>query len=137
MKKTAYWIILNIAALCISFYLYTQGVVVEAFRNDALYINEAIVVTFVIGMVAVIFNSRFTSWCADTLVGLGFFGTLYGVWSAFGNIRPENISDVQSVIPILANLISGIGIAIWTTMIGLYFYTWLMLNVSLLEHEEK
>lgn len=136
-KKTAYWVVLNTLALSISYYLYVVGVVEEAFKNDALYINEAIVVVFIIGMIGALFKWRFTEWCADTLVGLGFFGTLYGVWSAFGSIRPESISSVQSVVPILANLISGIGIAIWTTMLGLYFYTWLMANLSVLDEESS
>lgn len=137
MKTTAYWIILNTIAISISYYLYVVGVVATAFKNDALYINEAILFVFTIGMIGSIMKWRFTSWCSDTLVGLGFFGTLYGVWGAFGNIKPENIVDVQSVVPILANLISGIGVAIWTTMIGLYFYTWLTANMAILYDEEE
>jgi hypothetical protein len=137
MKTLAHWIILNTVALSVSFYLYVVGVVSTAFENDALYINEAILVVFVIGMLGAIFKWRGTQWCADTLVGLGFFGTLFGVWSAFGSIKPENIVDVQSVVPILANLISGIGVAIWTTMIGLYFYTWLTANMVILDNEEE
>lgn len=137
MKKYGYWIVLNVLALSVSYYLYVMGVVETAFKNDALYINEAILGVFILGMVGALCKWKFTEWCADTLVGLGFFGTLYGVWSAFGNIKPENISDVASVVPILAGLISGIGVAIWTTMIGLYFYTWLTANMSLLSNEKE
>ena len=136
MNKVGTWVIFNTIALSICYYLYSVGVVATAFTNDALYINEAILTIFGLGMVGSIVRWKYTTWCADTLVGLGFMGTLFGVWTAFGNIRTENISDVQSVIPILVGLISGIGVAIWTTVLGLFFYTWLTINMEIFDEEK-
>ncbi len=136
MNKLGTWVIVNTIALSISYYLFSMGIVTTAFSNDALYINEAIVASFVMGMFGAAFKWKYTNWFADTLVALGFVGTLYGIWTAFGSIKTQNINDVASVVPIITGLISGIGIAIWTTVLGLYFYTWLTINMEIF-YEEK
>ncbi len=69
---------------------------------------------------------------ASTLVLLGLIGTVVGFIIALSGIRPDAVGDVKAVTPMIANLISGMSVALYTTLVGALLNIWLMVNYQLL-----
>lgn len=67
-------------------------------------------------------------------VMLGLFGTVIGFWMALLGVDPNAISDVSMISRIVATLISGLGLAITTTIVGTAGNIWIMLNYRVLEN---
>jgi hypothetical protein len=70
---------------------------------------------------------------ANSLVLLGLIGTVIGFIVALSGVRPDLASDVKSVGPMVSTLITGMSIALHTTLVGSLLNVWLMVNVRLLE----
>jgi MotA/TolQ/ExbB proton channel family len=70
---------------------------------------------------------------ANSLVLLGLIGTVIGFIIALAGVRPEVVSDVNSIGPMVSTLISGMSVALYTTLVGSLLNVWLMVNVRLLE----
>lgn len=70
---------------------------------------------------------------ANVLVFLGLVGTVLGFIIALSGVDPETASDVSAVGPMVATLIDGMAVALYTTLIGSILHIWLMINFRLLE----
>jgi len=70
---------------------------------------------------------------ANSLVLLGLIGTVVGFIMALSGVRPEVASDVNAIGPMVSTLISGMSVALYTTLVGSILNVWLMINVRLLE----
>jgi hypothetical protein len=70
---------------------------------------------------------------ANSLVLLGLTGTVIGFIVALSGVRPDAASDVAAIGPMVSTLISGMSIALYTTLVGSLLHLWLMVNVRLLE----
>src|ERR687891_287490 len=70
---------------------------------------------------------------ANSLVLLGLIGTVIGFIIALSGVRPEVASDVAAIGPMVSTLISGMSVALYTTLVGSLLHVWLMVNVRLLE----
>jgi hypothetical protein len=70
---------------------------------------------------------------ANSLVLLGLIGTVIGFIIALAGVRPDVVSDVNSIGPMVSTLISGMSVALYTTLVGSLLNLWLMVNVRLLE----
>ena len=70
---------------------------------------------------------------ANSLVLLGLIGTVIGFIVALSGVHPELASDVGAIGPMVSTLISGMSIALYTTLVGSLLHVWLMVNVRLLE----
>jgi hypothetical protein len=70
---------------------------------------------------------------ANSLVLLGLIGTVIGFIIALSGIRPDAASDVSAIGPMISTLITGMAIALYTTLVGSLLHLWLMVNVRLLE----
>ena len=70
---------------------------------------------------------------ANSLVLLGLIGTVIGFIIALSGVRPEVVSDVGAIGPMVSTLISGMSVALYTTLVGSLLNVWLMVNVRLLE----
>ena len=70
---------------------------------------------------------------ANSLVLLGLVGTVIGFIIALSGVRPEVISEVSAIGPMVSTLIAGMGVALHTTLVGSLLHLWLMVNVRLLE----
>lgn len=70
---------------------------------------------------------------ANSLVLLGLIGTVIGFIIALSGVSPEVASDVGAIGPMVSTLISGMSIALHTTLVGSILHLWLMVNVRLLE----
>ncbi len=69
---------------------------------------------------------------ANSLVFLGLIGTVIGFIIALSGVDPEAASDAERIGAIITNLISGMSVALNTTLVGAALYVWLIVNHRLL-----
>jgi len=69
---------------------------------------------------------------AGILVFLGLVGTVIGFIVALSGVDPQKVPAVDNVAPMVARLINGMSIALYTTLIGSVLHLWLMLTQRIL-----
>jgi len=69
---------------------------------------------------------------ANSLVVLGLIGTVIGFIIALSGVRPDVASDVSAISPMVATLIYGMSVALYTTLVGAVLNIWLMVNYRIL-----
>ena len=70
---------------------------------------------------------------ANSLVLLGLIGTVIGFIIALSGVDAQAAADVSSIGPMVTILISGMSVALHTTLVGAVLNIWLMINYRLLE----
>ncbi|MEO1020106.1 MAG: MotA/TolQ/ExbB proton channel family protein [Pseudomonadota bacterium] len=70
---------------------------------------------------------------AGSLVLLGLIGTILGFIMALGAVDPQKAGDVAAVAPMISGLIEGLGVALYTTLVGAVLNIWLMMNFRIVE----
>jgi biopolymer transport protein ExbB/TolQ len=70
---------------------------------------------------------------ANTLVFLGLIGTVIGFMIALSGVDPESAADIGAIGPMVSTLISGMSVALSTTLAGAILNVWLMVNYRILE----
>ena len=70
---------------------------------------------------------------ANSLVLLGLIGTVLGFIIALSGVDANAASDVSAIAPMVTELISGMSVALYTTLVGAVFNLWLMINYQLLQ----
>ena len=69
---------------------------------------------------------------ANTLVFLGLIGTVIGFIVALSSVEPGVTGNVRQIAPMVASLIDGMGIALYTTLVGAVLHVWLIVNHRML-----
>ena len=69
---------------------------------------------------------------ANSLVFMGLIGTVIGFIIALSGVDPSSVADVEAISPMVANLIEGISVALYTTLVGAVLHLWLMVNYRIL-----
>ncbi len=69
---------------------------------------------------------------ANGLVFLGLIGTVIGFIIALSGVDPKAATEVDSVANMVATLISGMSVALYTTLVGAVLYVWLTINHRIL-----
>lgn len=69
---------------------------------------------------------------ASLLVFLGLIGTVVGFIIALSGVRPEAVSQAESVTTMVATLIQGMSVALYTTLLGAVLNVWLNINHRIL-----
>src|SRR5262245_3605226 len=69
---------------------------------------------------------------ANLLVILGLIGTVVGIIMALAGVNPETSADAAAIGPMVSTLISGMSVALYTTLIGSVLNIWLMGNYQIL-----
>ena len=69
---------------------------------------------------------------ANMLVFLGLIGTVIGFIVALSSIDPEVTGNIKQVAPMVSSLIDGMGIALYTTLVGAVLHIWLIVNHRML-----
>lgn len=69
---------------------------------------------------------------ANSLVFLGLIGTVIGFIIALSGIDPSGASDIDAISPMVATLIDGMSVALYTTLVGAVLNLWLMVNYYIL-----
>ena len=69
---------------------------------------------------------------ANTLVFLGLIGTVIGFIVALSGVDPEMTGNINQIAPMVSSLIEGMGIALYTTLVGAVLHVWLIVNHRML-----
>lgn len=69
---------------------------------------------------------------AGSLVLLGLIGTVVGFIIALSGVQPNAASDPSAIGPMVATLIDGMSVALYTTLVGAVLNIWLMVNYNVL-----
>ena len=69
---------------------------------------------------------------ANALVLLGLVGTVIGFIVALSGVDPELTRAVDNVAPMVSTLITGMSIALYTTLVGALLHVWLMIGYRML-----
>ncbi len=69
---------------------------------------------------------------ANALVFLGLIGTVIGFIIALSGVDPESASNAENVAAMVATLIGGMSVALYTTLIGAVLYIWLTVTYRIL-----
>lgn len=69
---------------------------------------------------------------ANMLVFLGLIGTVIGFIIALSGVQPDAVSNADSVATMVATLIKGMSVALYTTLIGAVLNVWLNVNHRIL-----
>jgi len=69
---------------------------------------------------------------AGILVLLGLVGTVIGFIVALSGVDPQQVPSVDNVAPMVARLINGMSIALYTTLFGSVLHLWLMVTQRIL-----
>ncbi len=69
---------------------------------------------------------------ANSLVLLGLIGTVLGFIIALSGVDPQAASDVTAISPMVSRLLSGMSVALYTTLVGAVLNLWLTVNYQLL-----
>lgn len=69
---------------------------------------------------------------ASTLVLLGLIGTVIGFIIALSGVKPDLATEVTAIAPMITTLISGMSVALYTTLVGAVLNIWLMANYRML-----
>lgn len=69
---------------------------------------------------------------ADSLVLLGLIGTVVGFIIALSGVDPSAAGDVNAIAPMVAELIHGMSVALYTTLVGSVLHLWLKVNALVL-----
>lgn len=63
---------------------------------------------------------------ASTLVLLGLIGTVIGFIIALSGVNPEGSGDPSAIAPMIATMIRGMSVALYTTLVGSVLALWLV-----------
>ena len=74
----------------------------------------------------------FVRYVANSLVLLGLIGTVLGFVIALSAVDPEVAGDVSKITPMVAKLIQGMSVALYTTLVGAVLHLWLSVNYHFL-----
>jgi hypothetical protein len=69
---------------------------------------------------------------ANTLVLLGLIGTVVGFIMALAQVNADSVNDAGAISGMVATLIEGMGVALYTTLVGAVLNIWLAANYQLL-----
>ena len=69
---------------------------------------------------------------ANSLVLLGLVGTVVGFIIALSGVDPQSAGNVDSITPMVAELIHGMSVALYTTLVGAVLHLWLKVNYLIL-----
>lgn len=125
----------NIAGLALVGGAASQGWVTDIWNGDSSRLSAVIAALFVFGMVLSFRpNSRQTvRWIGSSLVKLGLVGTVLGFIQALSGVRLDNVADPAAIGPMVAALVAGLGVALYTTLVGAILNLWLSLNLRVID----
>lgn len=69
---------------------------------------------------------------SNSLVLLGLIGTVVGFIIALSGVDPSTAGDVDAITPMVAELIHGMSVALYTTLVGSVLHLWLKVNSLIL-----
>ena len=133
MTRLLFLILVNTLFGAIVFVFHREGLLLEAWKNDILFIIPAISILLILGIVIMGRSMETAEWCGDAMITLGFIGTALGTWTAFAGVDTDAMGDIDAAKAVIANMITGLGAALWTTITGAFANLWLSANIRVME----
>jgi len=127
----------NLCAMAGLFSLWIDNWIMMAVDGDATKITLLIAALFIVGLIisarrAFGGDIRVIRQIANSLVMLGLIGTVIGFIIALSGVDPASASDINAISGMISTLITGIGVALYTTLAGSVFSLWLTVNYNIL-----
>lgn len=116
------------AAAVLAWAEYNYSVLSTVWRADGSHLVGVIAACVVAGLAALLRgDDRSFQLSRHFSVGFGLLGTVLGFIVALSAIRPETAADPSTLPGTITELTRGLGIALYTTLIGLSGAMWLAL----------
>jgi hypothetical protein len=135
--KTTLLITLNAALLFLLVVLAVEGYAAPVF-DDATYMTHGIAALGVASVALSLWfyahpgnpaqSVQWLGYLSRTLVGLGLLGTVVGFIIAMHGVSAADAADVSAIAPMVGSLLSGMGTALSTTLVGSIAAEWVVLN---------
>lgn len=114
--------------------LYFNGWLLNIY-NEPTKISAGIFLALLGGVVLSLFKRwRHVEFFADMSVFGGLFGTVVGIILAFSDLDPGRLSDISYAKDIGTALLSGVSVALYTTLVGAVSFMWLNATVHFWGH---
>ncbi len=117
--------VLNIAWFAAFGAAWRQGWIDLVLDGDQTRFSVAIFGVFLVGVIAVWRKRSLARFIEHKLVMLGLIGTIIGFIIALSGIDASASGDLDAVTGMVTQLISGLGVAMFTTLVGSIGSVWL------------
>lgn len=141
-----FWLVQSVG-LAGLFVLWRLGWIDLVLKSDQTYLSVFIFGMFVAGCAFTCWGKRLihaahtgfdkADWIRRRLVVWGFVGTLVGFIIALSSVDPDQASNIEAIRPMIAQLISGMGTALFTTLVGLLTAEWLGFILEWFDDRER
>lgn len=132
------FVAINLPGLALLGAAWDGGWLRTVWQSDPTYLTVVIAAVFAAGLAmagrAAVGRGESDKirWIAVWLVRLGLIGTVAGFLIALSGLDPERASDVTAMAAMVATMIEGIYVALYTTLVGSVCGLWLEVNHRLM-----
>ena len=132
-------LILNITAFGLVGGAAALGWVQQIWAADTSHLSALIAALFLLGLWMTYRAYRDNlplknvRWIATSLVMLGLIGTVLGFIQALADVKLDSVSDDTAIKTLVASLFSGMGVALYTTLVGSILNIWTHINLRVIE----
>lgn len=154
MRAFKRWVALASMQVIALWYLYCAGILMDIITTDVSKLSVVILTLLVVGTVLMGFTSYrlglnagkshnrdlrlYTGWfLAEAMMVLGLAGTVVGFIVLFqGNFANVSFDDPETVKDVIVSIASGMGVALYTTIVGIFsslFMKIMLVNVEISE----
>lgn len=135
--------VLNLFGFSLLFVAWLFGIPQEIYAADSSHLSVVIFGVFLLGIFFALrsaYNRTFKlnnlsghnlfslRFIANSCVVLGLIGTVLGFIQALNGIDPQAAANVDQISGMVSALISGMGVALYTTLVGSVLALWLLVN---------
>ena len=115
--------------------LWIAGIANKPFEGDNAFLCWLIVGVAGLGILCVFLQRwRDVEWLATHVVRIGLLGTVVGLIIAFSAAKAGGSADLNEVKPMIAAVVDGMYVSLYSTLLGIGTNLWLKINLRLLGH---
>jgi MotA/TolQ/ExbB proton channel family len=113
--------------------LWIAGIANKPFEGDNAFLCWLIVGVAALGVLCVFLQRwRDVEWLATHVVRIGLLGTVVGLIIAFSAAKAGGSADLNEVKPMIAAVVDGMYVSLYSTLLGIATNLWLKINLRLL-----
>lgn len=127
--------IVNFAGACGVSAAWWMGYVQQVFAGDISHISYVIAALFIAGVIYAFRRphaERLTD-ISEWLVTLGLIGNVIGFVIALSGIDADAVSSAEGAQKVASQLLAGMGVAFYSTLVGAVLALWTSINKRVLE----